>query len=165
MFQIRYIRMENFEVIFKNLSVKFQKCSKTLSTTFLKSHPFLLHWPIVAKREITNKIAALLTNNEVRTTHIYFSPKIHQGADSLSNPKSDTLLDLLGFVFRENSFRRSAKQWKNSPNSVFQIATQTSPNYLENGQKPSYGTQRDHLKSYCCEYRGATPSREGDPSR
>ena len=46
-FQIVYITMQDFEVIFMYLSVTLQKCSKPLSTTFLKSHPFLLHWSIV----------------------------------------------------------------------------------------------------------------------
>ena len=43
MFQIGYIKLEDFEVIFMYLSVTLEKCSKTLSITFLKSHPFLLH--------------------------------------------------------------------------------------------------------------------------
>ena len=41
-FQMVYIRMQDFEVIFMYLSLMLQKCSQTLSTTFLKSHPFLM---------------------------------------------------------------------------------------------------------------------------
>ena len=43
-FQIVYIRLQDFDVIFAFLSVEPQKSAKTLSTTSLKSPPFLLHW-------------------------------------------------------------------------------------------------------------------------
>ena len=40
-----------FDVIFAFLSVEPQKSIKPLSATSLKSHPFLLHWPITVSKE------------------------------------------------------------------------------------------------------------------
>ena len=40
--------MQDFELILMYMAVVLQKCSKTLSTIFLKSHPFLMHWSIDA---------------------------------------------------------------------------------------------------------------------
>ena len=40
-----YVIMQDFGVIFTYLSITLQECSKT----FLKSHSFLLHWPIVPR--------------------------------------------------------------------------------------------------------------------
>ena len=45
-YQMVYIRTQDFEVIFMYLSLTLHKSLKTLSTTFLISHPFLLHWSI-----------------------------------------------------------------------------------------------------------------------
>ena len=45
-FQIVYIRMQDFEVVFMHLSVMLQ----IYSINFLKSHPFLLYWSIGTDR-------------------------------------------------------------------------------------------------------------------